>query len=155
MQQRNAQTLGEPYRSRIDFRAQGRSAVTSLKVRHGSGKTLVLEVVAPGMKPRCVLRLHRKFHKTFYAMVKLAEDWLKGYQALYSPVQEPLILIPASVANVVSTSGLLAVRDTLYRPEVNALKRNAVASRFYKGKDIYGPGLRELAKEVAQEAGRL
>lgn len=86
--------LSEVHRLRIKSLAQGHEDSVALVTKHGSGKTLILQVVLPGIRPvvRTVVQLHRKFHKAFYAIVKAAECWLAGFKAYVVP---KLLLLPA------------------------------------------------------------
>ena len=94
MAQQKPYHLSEVHRSRIKALAQGHEDCVQLVAKHGGGKTLVLNVVIPGVKPlvRTVIRLHRKLHKLFYAIVKAAEAWLAGFKAFALP---KLLMLPA------------------------------------------------------------
>src|SRR5260221_6601696 len=94
MAQQKLYHLSEVHRSRIKALAQGHEDSVWLVTKHGSGKTLVLNVVIPGLRPivRTVLRLNRKLHKVFYAIVKAAEAWLAGFKAFALP---KLLMLPA------------------------------------------------------------
>jgi hypothetical protein len=96
--------LSEVHRLRIKALAQGHEDSVQLVTKHGSGKTLVLNVVIPGLT-RTILRLNRKLHKTFYAIVKAAEAWLAGFKAFALP---KLLLLPAPMVDK-SPSELLKV----------------------------------------------
>lgn len=82
------------YIKRITDVANGHQENVQLKIKNGSGKTLELIAFVPGSfyLKRTVLRLHKRLHKTFYAVVKSATEWLENYRLLFV---KPVALIPA------------------------------------------------------------
>jgi hypothetical protein len=86
--------LSEVQRSRLS--SVYSTNATALKTEHGSGKTLVLWAIGPGPR-RCVVRLHRRDHKTFYAIVKLAQAWLDDRKAETArlAVAKAQVILPA------------------------------------------------------------
>lgn len=98
------------YKNRITQVAMGNAESVILNVRNTSGKTLTLYVVVPGLFPlqKVVVRLHRRLHKTFYAIVKRAQAWLDAFKKLFAPAPTPLLLLPATVSAPSSTQQMLA-----------------------------------------------
>jgi hypothetical protein len=48
---------------------------------------------------KAVVKLHRRLHKTFWQIVKAAQEWLRNWKELFAPKPktEPVLLLPASI----------------------------------------------------------
>lgn len=84
---------------RIEPFARWRNFDVVLKVRQGSGKTLVLNMVAASesrIVPQFILSLHRKFHKIFYRIVKSLQTWIDLNKAMLS---QAVLALPATIGS--------------------------------------------------------
>ena len=137
------QPLSDIHRKRIQNVAMGHEQTVELLVRHGSGKTLELLVVIPGVKAltHFVVRLHRRFHKEFYRIAAAAKEWLGHYKALFAPViPATALLLPAQVG-VKSTGEMLATAKANIKPynwkewadKVDAVPATPRSGSFYAG----------------------
>jgi len=85
---------------RITEIARGHTETVILNARNTSGKTYTLYVVVPGIQ-KVVVRLHRREHKKFWAIVAAAKAWLEKFKTLFAPVP---LLLPAVAATSMTDS---------------------------------------------------
>lgn len=115
----------------------------TLTVENGSGHTKLL-IVAVGSIKHTVVQLGFKLHKTFNAVVKLAQDWLAGYKALFAPmVAETLLLLPATIEPKTLTELLAIARAAIpekkpydwqaWAAKVDAVPATPRSGSFYAG----------------------
>lgn len=128
--------LTDAHKKRIDEVARGHAENVILVARNTSGKTYTLFVTVPGLRPiqKAVVRLHRKFHKIFWAIVKAAQAWLAAFKALYAPA---LLLLPATVGSEgVKTAAQMLATAAAAIPEKATVAAAQTRQRGHKGDNI-------------------